>query len=316
MAKNMIHLIGFGSQGSAWAQCLAASGWHVQIYLSKKGVSFERASQMHLSPLLLQDLPAQITAGTHPHRIAILTPDSEISNIYKEWIAPVSSSVCLILAHGFALYSQELQLKHPHHQVALLAPKAIGPKLLQGFLNSFPHPHRLLAASSFPPDHRVFLLALARALGFNEDSLIEATFDQETIGDLISEQGLLCGGLFNWMDWTLEAMIEAGIPERLIQEECLSELELIVSLIRERGLAATFQSISQVAQAGTIAMSQRLEKSEFKKQFTAQMETVKNRKFADFFLQSSWRQPAQELVKRLTFWEEKIKSSKILKESL
>src|SRR5689334_9226433 len=127
MSNNSVHIVGFGSQGSAWAQCLQASGWQVQTYLSKKGPSFQRAIDAGFQPLLLQDLPPQISDRSKKHWVALLTPDSAIPAIYGDFIAPVSSQVRLILAHGYAIYSGELKLRHPEHQATLFAPKAIGP---------------------------------------------------------------------------------------------------------------------------------------------------------------------------------------------
>jgi len=309
MPQSKIHLVGFGSQGSAWAECLRKSDWQVHVYLSRKGKSFDRATELGFSPFLLDELPLQIVDKTVSHWIAMLCPDMAIPGIYGDFIASSPAPVRLILAHGYVIYSGDLKLTQPLHQAALLAPKAIGPKLLQNFQSSFPHPHSLVAAFSAPPGEAEVLTQIARGIGFDSKSLVPATFDEETIGDLISEQGLLCGGALNLLEWTMEAMAKAGIPDALIREECLTELELIAGMIRERGPARTFQTISQAAQCGTIAMANRLEAAKLKEGFMAQMETIQNREFAKFFQSQGWRSQAKEFVDRLTKWEERLKKT-------
>lgn len=346
MTSEKIHLVGFGSQGSAWAQCLRTSGWDVKVYLRNRGARLEtgfysnydsnsisnfkttsqgRAAELGFQPHLLSELPGellqeaqkgaentQVSETFKPVWVALLCPDSEIPHVYDELLRTYPYPLRILLAHGYALYSQQLRLDSPLHQAFLLAPKAIGPKLLQNFLASFPNPHSLVAAiSSTSPDfsntaidsdHRTHF-KIARALGFDENSLVATSFEKEAIGDLISEQGLLCGGVFNLLDWTIQAMEAAEIPPALIREECLTELELIASLIREKGPASAFSAISQAAQAGTIAMSERLTASGFKSEFDKQMKTILTREFVNYCSSNRWKPAAEELKNRLESFE-------------
>src|SRR5690606_31999857 len=129
---------------------------------------------------------------------------------------------------------------------------------------------------------------LAVGLGFAHSRLVRTDPTTEAIGDLISEQGLLCGTLFTFLDWTMEAMENAGVPDELIREECLTELELIAGLLRERGAAETLTSISTAAQAGTARMNQRLEAGGTRDAFRAQIEEVLSRRFVEDFTSGSW----------------------------
>ncbi len=313
--ENTIHIVGFGSQGSAWAECFRSSGWNAQIYLAREGKSFQKAQSLGFNPQSMQELLRSIESPNHaPHWIALLCPDSEVAPIYREWIASSPAEVRLILAHGYAVYARELQMQKPQHQITLLAPKAIGPKLLQNFKDFFPQPHTLVAGFSAAPESTSGLLKIAQGLGFAANRLVSTTLEKEAVGDLISEQGLLCGGIFNLLEWTLEAMAKADVPEALIREECLSELELIAGLIRERGPAQAFQAISQAAQAGTIAMRMQLEASGFKEKFQAQMRSVENREFVEFFRSPHWKTDAQRLTQNLSEWEKKLTDSPVRKE--
>lgn len=309
MPQNTLYLVGFGSQGTAWAQCLRKSGWDVRVYLSRSAASFHRAKDLGFEPKLLTELPLDLQEGHQEKWIAMLCPDSEIAPLYSEFLAPLQKDLRLILAHGFSIYTGDLKLASAQHQAALLAPKAIGPKIWENFEKSFPHTHGLRAAFCPPSSHsETTLEKIARDMGFSRESLIPATFQQETLGDLISEQGLLCGAVFNFLEWTLESMFQAGIPEALIREECLTELELVAGIIRQRGPAGAFKAISQAAQCGTIAMAQRLEESGLKENFQKQMQSIQSQEFARLFSSAEWRTQAQNFANRLSMWEERLNS--------
>ena len=303
-----VHIVGFGSQGNAWANCLRKSGWQVEVYLLRKGDSYERALQENFTPSLIQDFAQNISQNkknpTQQEWVALLCPDQMIGSIYRDFLASCPEKIGLILAHGYSVYSGDLKVK-PGHSIALLAPKAIGPKIKENFENSYPLPHSLVAAVLEDYEFSNAISAIARGIGFSKEALIPTSFETETRGDLISEQGLLCGGVFNLLLWTIEAMKKADIPDSLIREECLSELELIAGLLRSRGPSATFKAISQAAQCGTIAMANRLETSGFKKEFMAQVETVLNKEFVGFFDSGKWKPQAQELIQKFSEWEGK-----------
>ena len=101
--------------------------------LAQESGSFKRAVIAGFEPYPLEALPTHLKSGTQCNWIALLCPDGVIASIYREYLFTSPAEIRLILAHGFVMYSGELRLAGPHHQVTLLAPKAIGPKLLQNF---------------------------------------------------------------------------------------------------------------------------------------------------------------------------------------
>lgn len=300
-----IHIVGFGSQGRAWARCLAHHGWEVEIFLPRDSSSFQKASSLSFQPKPIADLAPFLKSSSS--LVALLCPDSQIAQIYQEYLSKVQNPLTLILAHGYVMYAGELKPR-PGHEVALLAPKAIGPKLESATLSLAPGTsHDLVAAFFSPPSCREILLSLGRDLGFHPSRLVPASFEEEAIGDLMSEQGLLCGSVFTFLEWTLQAMSDARVPLPLIREECLRELELIAGLLRERGPATTFRTISQAAQCGTVAMREKLMDSGAKEQFLEQMNQVLNKKFVGYFREGAWKKAAHDLSSRLDAWETKMK---------
>jgi ketol-acid reductoisomerase len=249
------------------------------------------------APTPVGELHGQLLAGDV---VALLCPDTEIRLLYQEIISRAEVPLTMVLAHGYAVYARELPTLLPGHSIALLAPKAIGPKLREAHVAGGGK-HALRAAVEWPsaPEARARVLDLAKGLGFLPERLVETTATVEAIGDLISEQSLLCGGVFPLLEWTAQLMREAGVPEALIREECLTELELVAGLIRERGPSAAFSAISSAAQAGTVAMRRRLIQAGVPEAMRAQAEDVMSRAFADEFRGDGWRTEAEALGRRL-----------------
>lgn len=237
----------------------------------------------------------------------MLCPDTEIAPVYRDFIARIDAPLTLVLAHGYAVYAKELKPAHPQHELALFAPKSIGPKIWSLFQEARKDArgqhHRLVAGFNASEARAPWVESMARAMGFASANLVPASFEQEAIGDLLSEQGLLCGGVFTLLEWTLEAMSKAGVPTRLIREECLTELELIAGLLRERGPSTTFRTISQAAQAGTVLMQDTLNASNAREGFDARLAQVLDGRFADEFRSGRWKQAGDALASRLAKWE-------------
>ena len=295
--QNELHLIGFGSQGRSWAQNLRDSGWSVRIYLSATSIqaaspSWVDAQNLGFEVRSTHEL-ALLSSRSESHLIAFACPDHHIAGIYQDQLSQLNIPLSLILLHGFAVYSGELKLLNDRHKVELFAPKAIGPQIRKIFKKG--QTHDLVAAVTTKAP---FILALAQGLGFSPENLVVTQPEVEAIGDLISEQGLLCGGIFTLMDWTITAMRNAGTPGPLIAEECITELLLIAGLIKERGLEATLGAISKAALAGTATMNQAFEESGFKSMFLDKVSRVVDRKFVNDFNRGQWQTQAEALALR------------------
>jgi ketol-acid reductoisomerase len=309
--ENTLHLIGFGSQAQAWAQCLRASLWSTPIYLSRpEGKSALRARELGFDSVHGLSALAELPDGA---LVAFLCPDTEIGGIYRSHLSSLDRELTCVLAHGYAVYAGELKPARAKHELALFAPKAIGPKVwaLYQAVGDGPHGargrfHRLVAGFAASDERAPRVLSMAQAMGFSPERLVRATFEQEAVGDMLSEQGLLCGGVFTLLEWTLEAMREAGVPDGLIREECLTELELIAGLLRERGPATTFKTISHAAQAGTIAMREALLKSDARTHFDAQLRQVLDGRFADYFKRGDWRAEGDAFERKLASFQDQL----------
>ena len=286
---NRIHLVGFGSQGSAWSQNLRDSGWEVCVYGSGRvdSPSTRCAREAGFEVRSLPTLQASLEPGA---RVALLIPDRAIPGFYTEWLAQVPHALELVLAHGYAAAFGGLA-PHSGHDLALLAPKAIGPELRRAYVEGR-GTHGLKAAIYGN------VALLAAGLGITPAHQIPADFRSECVGDLISEQLLLCGGVFPWLGVTMERMRAQGVPEALIREECLTELELVARVLRVEGPSGAFRKISEAAQFGTARMFERLERMGFVEAASAQAEESASGEFAKLYV----REDSTRAIARFATW--------------
>lgn len=300
LCQKQIKIIGYGTQSQAWSHCLRASGWNLKHYLRPNGPSWLKALDEGFQIFPLADLRAHLASDAQEgssQAVAFLCPDSQIAPLYQEFVSAYGGPLALILAHGYASYSGALSPATAAHEVCLFAPKAIGPKIksefdlarLDGIEATRFHP---LKAATFASDRSGFE-SLGAAMGFQSDNLIWVKSpDEEAIADLMSEQGLLCGGVFSLLCWTMRAMADAGVDRRLIREECLTELSLIADILKEHGPQGTYDRISEAAQCGAVKMKQALDQSGAHKFFLEQLHKNIDRSFVDQFENTDWRKDA------------------------
>lgn len=254
---SCLHVIGFGSQGTAWSECLRDSGFQVRVYLrKKKSASWRHAQERGFSPQLLTESLSYFSNLPAQSIIVFACSDEAISDLYQKYFQALPQPFLFIILHGLAMNSTALHNRLSQHSFALLAPKSIGPALRQQFLTHFKQqkPHGLLAAIHASKHWKKTILGIAHGLGFQNKNLIETSFEQEALADLLSEQLLLCGGLFFLLQETIQIMLEYKIPLPLIQQECLTELQLIASLLNQKGPGYTFKKISSTAQFGCVSL--------------------------------------------------------------
>lgn len=280
MNNGLFFQVGYGGQGKAWYPSFIEAGLHPKLVLNSNGPSHKLAADQGYAPITPEELTNQLVDGS---TIILLLPDRKISEFYKKYIQPSSAKVDLVMATGYAIYSKELT-PAPQHQVHMFAPKAIGPKLREEILNAVEHEsqkktHKLKAAVSPSVKTNSNMALVQKALKFHTDCLVEVSFEQEAVGDLISEQLLLCGGLFKLFETTTQEMRKVGIPDSLIQEECGTELVLIATMLRDHGLEKTREAISDTAKQGAKLMMKELVAGGIDSVLSKRVEKIINKEF-------------------------------------
>ncbi len=267
--------IGFGGQGQAWFPSLQEAGLNCSLVLREDGPSFQKAIKAGFSPISVEKFEGALK---NKSICLMLIPDRSIGAFYEKHLAPRTDlELHIVLATGFADWSGELKPR-PGHFVHMLGPKAIGPELRRAIVEQKPT-HNLKAAVTEHSLKESFFQKVLSALGYAQSNLIPCTFEQEAVGDLISEQLLLCGGIFTLYEQTVTAMKAAGIPDALIQEECGTELVLIAKMIAEKGLDKTREAISDTAKQGARITCDALLKSDLPRVLQARVQAIRSKNF-------------------------------------
>lgn len=340
-SKIPLYVVGTGGQGLAWAQLLTRN--EQKIFSPHYCLRLESARRATLksvikkAPLLTpEDLVRSIlsfgtaddfdgddaqpeaqeysaqSAKTAPLHVVVclLISDDAIGAFYQKYLSSLENiHLTLVLAHGYSVYSGDLEPAklNKTHEVALFAPKVIGPLLSAAQFDAL-SPHGFKAAvnlKQLSSTSQKAVLNLASALGFSGQNLIETTPEVEAMGDLISEQGLLCGGFLTLLKTTAEAMKTAGVPAELITEECLKELGYVVALVEKQGLSGSIdkpgmmQVISDAAKAGTVFAAHEFENHSVPIAIQNLTRMIQQKIFVKNFRDTNWKNAYGKLAKHL-----------------
>ncbi len=240
-----IVVIGYGNQGSAFAQNLRDSGLDVSVSLDEKSESIRQAVEdgfpvvsnddAHLADIVLMMLP------DHLHGWFF---DTYLSDRLRH-------NQALVFAHAYSIHFG--LIKPPKGvRCALVAPHGPGRDLRSTFVNGSGISCFVAANPANSHLSLKIALAIAKACGCTRAGAFKTTFEREALGDLFGEQALLCGGLTHLLTAAFDTLVKNGIPPENAYLETAHQLELLAGFIRNSGVAGMFKGISRTAQFGTV----------------------------------------------------------------
>lgn len=314
-AWQNITLIGFGSQGQAWAQNLRDSGRTVTSFLREdspsnklvQSLGFESSHQ--LQNLLLKD--------HSDHVLLLLIPDHAHKKFLTEYRKDIPSGTSIIYGHGASVVENNLLTEFPQWNHILLAPKTIASELRSGFLTG----GGLGAVYSLEGVENQELaklekevLMLAKDIGITAGPY-KVTFEQETRADLFSEQSLLCGLLPYAAKNCFDTMLKNDIPPELAYLEAWHEVKLIANAMIQLGPTDFFKLISPHALIGARLASKELFDKEYQETIEKLRQDIWN---GAFFQKASDLSPEKEREDQIKSWanSDLQKAFEMLKEGL
>ncbi len=291
LKNRTVAVIGYGSQGSAQAQCMRDSGVNV-IIGSIKDASYDQAVSDGFSVMSIPEATAQADV------VHILLPDEYHGSVYKQDIEPnIKQGAALSCSHGFNIVYQ--QITPPAHlDVIMVAPKSPATEERKAFLEGFGVPGLIAVKQNATGQGRDIALAMAKAMGFTRAGCLECTFEQETFEDLFGEQTVLCGGTVDLMKAGFEVLTEAGYPPEMAYFECVHELKLIVDLIYEGGIKRMNEVISNTAEWGEYTTGPKIIGPEVKERMKQALKEIENGSFAREWIAESERGTPNLVAKR------------------
>lgn len=271
--KNLIAVLGFGSQGQAVASNLHDSGYNVLVGLRKKSKSNGIARRLKIRTVT----PAE--AVTRADVVIVALPDHLHGRILNDRLfGQMAKRPALVFLHGTSIHFRQV-VPPDDIPVLLLAPHAPGVAVRENYLTKKPFSAFYAVHHGSGKKYELMIFKLAKAIGIPRTHLIKTTVADEAIGDLFGEQAVLCGGLARLVKFGFETLVESGMPPQNAYLEVAYQLDLIVDLVKKNGLAGMFDRISPMARYGATVNGPKIITEQTKKNMKRVLTEIKSGKF-------------------------------------
>jgi len=273
-----IAVIGYGSQGSAQANCLRDSGLDVIIGLRPGGKTYKTAQEDGFKVFPIAE------AAKRGDIIHMLITDTAQASVYRREIRRhMKAGKTLCFSHGFNIRFRTI-VPPSDVDVIMVAPKGPGPSVREMFLKNFGVPALIAVQQDYTGKAEQTVLALAKALGCTKAGVIETTFKDETESDLIGEQTVLVGGMIELIRNGFEVLVEKGYPPELAYFEACNEAKLIIDQIYRSGVLGMLRAVSDTAKYGGLTVGPKIIDAHIRRNMEKAVKRVQNDRFAKEWL--------------------------------
>lgn len=273
LKDKSITVVGFGSQGRAFALNLRDSGLDVSVALDESSESIRVAAEL--------DFPViDNSSVSQSDIIMLLIPDHLHGDYYRIFLeGRIRRDSALVFAHGFSIAFGDIE---PPDGVlcALVAPHGPGNDLRSLYLDGSGLSCFVAAKPDRSRKSLAIAIAIAHAAGCTRAGAFKTTFEKEAIGDLFGEQSLLCGGLLHITAKAFDILVEKGLPPENAYLETVHQIDLLANLLKEHGTAGMLERISKTAAYGALKMQRRLEKEPVEQAFLDAYDNIDSGEFA------------------------------------
>ncbi|MFG1500832.1 hypothetical protein ABMA70_11560 [Halobacteriovorax sp. XZX-3] len=282
--SNDILIIGFGSQAKSWSLNLRDSARPVTIGLRQGSSSIALANKMGFPTIDINN-----SKIANYEFIIILTPDDTHEEILTSLqFSDTNFKQRLVYGHGYSVMYQDLRSKLPSHEHFLLAPKAIASELRFGYETNAP-----LTAVVNCEDEK--LLKLSKDLGISVGPIV-ASFEEETICDLFSEQSILCSVIPQAARLSFETLIAKGHTPEIAYIECWHEVKLIADAMIKFGPTEFMKLISPNAFMGGEMAKSLIFDDEYQNKLNKIYENIENGSFAREILHTDFQKQLSQVI--------------------
>ncbi|MBB5252387.1 ketol-acid reductoisomerase [Sulfurisphaera ohwakuensis] len=274
-----IAVLGYGSQGRAWALNLRDSGLKVLVGLEREGNSWKVAESDGFNPMHTED------AVKNSDIVIFLVPDMVQRYVYRERVVPyLRDGMDLVFAHGFNIHYKLIEPPKTV-DVYMIAPKGPGPIVREYFAKGGGVPALVAVHQNYSGKAFEKALAIAKALGATRAGVIETTFKEETETDLFGEQVDLVGGITQLMRTAFQVLVEAGYQPEIAYYETINEMKMIVDLIYEKGFTGMLKAVSETAKYGGFTAGKYVINEDVKKRMKEVLDRIRSGKFAEEWIE-------------------------------
>ncbi len=272
--SKTIAILGYGSQGRAWAQNLRDSRLNVIVGLERQGESWRRALEDGFTPINTREAVAKADI------IIFMVPDMVQKSLWLNSVKPyMRQGTDMVFAHGFNIHYKVIE-PPPDSDVYMVAPKAPGPMVRRAFMAGGGVPALVAVYQNVSGIALQKALAISKGIGCSRAGVIETTFKEETETDLFGEQVILVGGVMELIKASFETLVEEGYQPEVAYFEVLNELKLIVDLIYEGGLIGMLRAVSDTAKYGGLTVGRYVIDSSVRDRMKKVLDRIRGGEFA------------------------------------
>lgn len=277
--NKRIAVLGYGSQGRAWALNLRDSGLNVTVGLEREGNSWKLAEKEGFKPVYTED------AVKNSDIIIFLIPDMVQRHVYLERVKPhLKEGMDLVFAHGFNIHYRLIEPPN-FVDVYMIAPKGPGPTVRDYFVRGGGVPALVAIHQNYSGKALQKALAIAKGIGATRAGVIETTFKEETETDLFGEQTDLVGGIMELMRSAFQTLVELGYQPEVAYFETINEMKMIVDLIYEKGFTGMLKAVSDTAKYGGLTVGKFVINEDVRKRMKEAAEKIRSGKFAEEWIE-------------------------------
>ena len=273
--KTKTAVIGYGSQGRAWAENLQDSKCDIVVGLPSGSESRKIAQKDRV-----KSITTTSRAVKKSDIVIFAFPDHLHRPVFEKDIRPnFKEGAALVFLCGFSIHFKTI-VPPSETDVILLAPLGPGAAVREGYLSkkSIQFFYDIYQNGTGRAEKR--LKYLVKNLKIKNNALIKTTFRDEAIGDIFGEQAVLCGGLTQLIKSGYETLVESGLSSDKAYLEVAYQLDLIVDLIKKFGIKGMYQRISVAARYGSYLSGRKIIDSSVKKRMKETLREIRSGNFA------------------------------------
>ncbi len=270
-----IAILGYGSQGRAWALNLKDSGLDIVVGLPRGSKSRRTALKDGIKKII------SVSDAVKQADILIFAfPDHLHGPVFVRDIKPhLKSGTALVFLHGFSIHFKII-IPPKNCSVILLAPLGPGAAVREKYLAGKSIGYFFGIKQNRAGKGDAVLRLLRKGLHIDPKAIIKTTFADEAIGDIFGEQAVLCGGLSQLIINGFETLVEDGLSPDKAYLEVAYQIDLIVDLIKKYGIEGMFKRISVAARVGSVASGAKIIDKNVKARMKRLLTEIKRGDFA------------------------------------
>lgn len=250
-SKIKIAILGYGIQGRAQALNLRDLGFAVIVGQRENSERFRQAKEDGW--VFGETLFSLEEAAQKADFIFYLLSDAGQKEFWPSLLPFLTEEKTLVFAHGFAIvYAEQTQVVPPKNiDVILVAPKGSGTSMRQQFLNKQNFMASFAVHQNFSGD--AFHKAKNLCFAIGADIILETTFENEVTADLVSERGVILGGLMAMMESQFETLVKNGHSAEEAFADSVEEVtSWLAELVGQIGFDGVLKNCSTTAKWGAL----------------------------------------------------------------